>query len=182
MNVLKVTPYFSQESGDYLSQQMLEFSTSRPTDARTDVAPRSTVGVNQRWATVYKKNSECCDTPEQVTKFDIVHTIQYTDLDGNARATTHQYSTIITTPVYDTSYLDPVSFTPRVNKVLDVLVPSSGKIVDQKVVDNSPTAVPTKAKCHYAVFALHVTHEDLQPEDYVAPTDKPAETPTQSKS
>lgn len=67
------------------SAQLIEFNVSLPCGARASVAPVSTLTITQRWAKVINTATTGVASYMQVTKFDIIHNIQYTDCKGNVR-------------------------------------------------------------------------------------------------
>lgn len=70
------------------SAQLIEFNVSLPCGARASVAPVSTLTITQRWAKVINTATTGAASYMQVTKFDIIHNIQYTDCKGNVRLAT----------------------------------------------------------------------------------------------
>lgn len=62
------------------SAQLIEFNVSLPCGARASVAPVSTLTITQRWAKVINTATTGAASYMQVTKFDIIHNTQYTDL------------------------------------------------------------------------------------------------------
>lgn len=83
---VKITP-----TGE--SAQVMEFNVSLPCGANASIAPVSTLTVTQRWAKVVNVSTTGTEYV-QVTKFDVIHNIQYTDCKGNVRVST---STIMET-------------------------------------------------------------------------------------
>lgn len=73
---VKITP-----TGE--SAQVMEFNVSLPCGANASIAPVSTLTVTQRWAKVVNVSTTGTEYV-QVTKFDVIHNIQYTDCKGNA--------------------------------------------------------------------------------------------------
>ena len=60
-----------------VGNQILEFNITLPSNANTSIAPTSAISVTQRWGVV--------NGTTQITKFNIVHTTQYTDCSGGRR-------------------------------------------------------------------------------------------------
>ena len=77
---VKITP-----TGE--SAQVMEFNVSLPGGANASIAPVSTLTVTQRWAKVVNVSTTGTEYV-QVTKFDVIHNIQYTDCKGNVRVAT----------------------------------------------------------------------------------------------
>ena len=91
---VKITP-----TGE--SAQVMEFNVSLPCRANASIAPVSTLTVTQRWAKVVNVSTTGTEYV-QVTKFDVIHNIQYTDCKGNVRVSTESTSTIMETqPILD---------------------------------------------------------------------------------
>ena len=67
---VKITP-----TGE--SAQVMEFNVSLPCGANASIAPVSTLTVTQRWAKVVNVSTTGTEYV-QVTKFDVIHNIQYT--------------------------------------------------------------------------------------------------------
>lgn len=86
---VKITP-----TGE--SAQVMEFNVSLPCGANASIAPVSTLTVTQRWAKVVNVSTTGTEYV-QVTKFDVIHNIQYTDCKGNVRVSTESTSTIMET-------------------------------------------------------------------------------------
>lgn len=86
---VKITP-----TGE--SAQVMEFNVSLPGGANASVAPVSTLTVTQRWAKVVNVSTTGTEYV-QVTKFDVIHNLQYTDCKGNVRVATESTSTIMET-------------------------------------------------------------------------------------
>lgn len=74
----------------------MEFNVSLPCGANASIAPVSTLTVTQRWAKVVNVSTTGTEYV-QVTKFDVIHNIQYTDCKGNVRVSTESTSTIMET-------------------------------------------------------------------------------------
>lgn len=103
-------------------------------------------------------NNNCCAMQAaeyvQVTKFDVIHNIQYTDCKGNVRVSTESTSTIMETAATSETI---TTLTPTVTKVIDVIIPNGVSIVSQQVLDELPTSLPVKGHCAYSVFDVRVT-------------------------
>lgn len=89
----------------------------------------------------------------QITKFDIIHNTQYTDCKGNVRVVTDETSTIIASPATSTTI---TTLAPRVNKVIDVIIPNGVSIVNQAILEELPTSLPVKGNCAYSVFEIQL--------------------------
>lgn len=89
----------------------------------------------------------------QVTKFDIIHNIQYTDCKGNVRLATEETSTILSSPATSETI---TTLVPEVNKVIDVIIPNGVSIVNQAILDELPTSLPVKGNCAYSVFEIQI--------------------------
>lgn len=157
---VKITPFnIEGEQG-----QTIEFNVTIPKGARTDVAPQSTLSASTRYSVVY--NAAITGNPlyRQVTKFELLHTLTYTDCNNKQQALVNRYSTIVDVPIdSDTA----VTLTPFVFKVVDVLVPYGAGTVTQSTITNTPTELPRKANCSYSVFTFAVT-------DITTPTPTPS--------
>lgn len=140
---VKITP-----TGE--SAQVMEFNVSLPCGANASIAPVSTLTVTQRWAKVVNVSTTRTEYV-QVTKFDVIHNIQYTDCKGNVRVST---STIMETAATSETI---TTLTPTVTKVIDVIIPNGVSIVSQQVLDELPTSLPVKGHCAYSVFDVRVT-------------------------
>lgn len=117
------------------------------------IAPVSTLTVTQRWAKVVNVSTTGTEYV-QVTKFDVIHNIQYTDCKGNVRVSTESTSTIMETAATSETI---TTLTPTVTKVIDVIIPNGVSIVSQQVLDELPTSLPVKGHCAYSVFDVRVT-------------------------
>ena len=111
----------------------MEFNVSLPCGANASIAPVSTLTVTQRWAKVVNVSTTGTEYV-QVTKFDVIHNIQYTDCKGNVRVSTESTSTIMETAATSETI---TTLTPTVTKVIDVIIP--------------------KGHCAYSVFDVRVT-------------------------
>lgn len=83
----------------------------------------------QRWAKVVNVSTTGTEYV-QVTKFDVIHNIQYTDCKGNVRVSTESTSTIMETAATSETI---TTLTPTVTKVIDVIIPNGVSIVSQQV-------------------------------------------------
>ena len=108
---VKITP-----TGE--SAQVMEFNVSLPCGANASIAPVSTLTVTQRWAKVVNVSTTGTEYV-QVTKFDVIHNIQYTDCKGNVRVSTESTSTIMETAATSETI---TTLTPTVTKVIDVII------------------------------------------------------------
>jgi hypothetical protein len=131
----------------------MEFNVSLPCGANASIAPVSTLTVTQRWAKVVNVSTTGTEYV-QVTKFDVIHNIQYTDCKGNVRVSTESTSTIMETAATSETI---TTLTPTVTKVIDVIIPNGVSIVSQQVLDELPTSLPVKGHCAYSVFDVRVT-------------------------
>lgn len=113
----------------------------------------TTLTVTQRWAKVVNVSTTGTEYV-QVTKFDVIHNIQYTDCKGNVRVSTESTSTIMETAATSETI---TTLTPTVTKVIDVIIPNGVSIVSQQVLDELPTSLPVKGHCAYSVFDVRVT-------------------------
>ena len=138
---VKITP-----TGE--SAQVMEFNVSLPCGANASIAPVSTLTVTQRWAKVVNVSTTGTEYV-QVTKFDVIHNIQYT-----VRVSTESTSTIMETAATSETI---TTLTPTVTKVIDVIIPNGVSIVSQQVLDELPTSLPVKGHCAYSVFDVRVT-------------------------
>lgn len=118
---VKITP-----TGE--SAQVMEFNVSLPGGANASVAPVSTLTVTQRWAKVVNVSTTGTEYV-QVTKFDVIHNLQYTDCKGNVRVAT---STIMETSATSETI---TTLVPTVTKVIDVIIPNGVSIINQQILD-----------------------------------------------
>lgn len=132
--------------------QLIEFNVTLPCGANASVAPVSTLSISQRWAEVINI-ATTGTTYVQVTKFDIIHNLQYTDCKGNVRVVTDSTSTIMATPATSETI---TTLSPIVNKVVDIIIPNGVSIVNQQILNELPTSLPVKGNCAYSVFEIHV--------------------------
>lgn len=131
--------------------QVLEFNVSLPCGANASVAPVSTLTINQRWAKVINTAATGAPVYLQITKFDVIHNIQYTDCKGNVKVVTNETSTVLSTPATSTTV---TTIVPRVTKVVDVIIPNGVSIVNQAILNELPTSLPVKSNCSYSVFEI----------------------------
>ena len=113
----------------------------------------STLTVTQRWAKVVNVSTTGTEYV-QVTKFDVIHNIQYTDCKGNVRVSTESTSTIMETAATSETI---TTLVPTVTKVIDVIIPNGVSIINQQILDELPTSLPVKGHCAYSVFDVRVT-------------------------
>ena len=75
---VKITPI----SG---TAQVIEFNVQLPGGANASIAPVSTLTATQRWAAIATETDVAAggERYTQITKLDLVHTLQYTDVNGN---------------------------------------------------------------------------------------------------
>lgn len=130
---VKITP-----TGE--SAQVMEFNVSLPGGANASVAPVSTLTVTQRWAKVVNVSTTGTEYV-QVTKFDVIHNLQYTDCKGNVRVATESTSTIMETSATSETI---TTLVPTVTKVIDVIIPNGVSIINQQILDELPTSLPVK--------------------------------------
>ena len=142
---VKITP-----TGE--SAQVMEFNVSLPCGANASIAPVSTLTATQRWAKVVNVSTTGTEYV-QVTKFDVIHNIQYTDCKGNVRVSTESTSTIMETAATSETI---TTLTPTVTKVIDVIIPNGVSIVNQAILDELPTSLPVKGNCAYSVFEIQL--------------------------
>lgn len=134
------------------SAQLIEFNVALSKGANSSVAPVSTLTVTQRWAKVINTATTGAATYVQVTKFDILHNVQYTDCKGNVVVNTEATSTILATPATSETI---TTIVPLVNKVVDVIIPNGVSIVNQQILNELPTSLPVRGNCAYSVFEIH---------------------------
>lgn len=133
--------------------QILEFNVTLPGGANASVAPVSTLTLNQRWAKVINTATTGAAVYQQITKFDVIHNIQYTDCKGCVKVATESTSTILAIPATSETITE---IAPIVNKVVDVIIPNGVSIVNQQILNELPTSLPVKGSCAYSVFEIHV--------------------------
>lgn len=131
--------------------QLIEFNVTLPCGANASVAPVSTLSISQRWAKVINTATTGAAVYQQVTKFDIIHNLQYTDCKGNVRVATDSTSTIMATPATSETI---TTLSPIVDKVVDIIIPNGVSIVNQQILDELPTSLPVKGNCAYSVFEI----------------------------
>ena len=95
-----------------VGNQILEFNITLPSNANTSIAPISSISVTQRWGVV--------NGTTQITKFNIVHTTQYTDCSGKQQTVTQTASTIMSSTITGDAV---TQITPTVTKLVDVIIP-----------------------------------------------------------
>ena len=142
---VKITP-----TGE--SAQVMEFNVSLPGGANASVAPVSTLTVTQRWAKVVNVSTTGTEYV-QVTKFDVIHNLQYTDCKGNVRVATESSTIMETSATSETI----TTLVPTVTKVIDVIIPNGVSIINQQILDELPTSLPVKGHCAYSVFDVRIT-------------------------
>jgi hypothetical protein len=130
---------------------ILEFNTCLPDTANTSIAPLSTITATQRYAEVYNNATSGAAAYIQITKLDVIHNLRYTDCKGNVKVLTETTSVMLGTEATSET---PTTIVPRINKILDVLIPDGVKIVTQEVISELPTSVPYKSHCAYSVFTI----------------------------
>lgn len=128
--------------------QMLEFNVELPETANTAIAPISTLTFNQRWAKVID-----IDGHAQVTKFDIIHNVQYTNCKGEVKVATNTTPTLLVTT---TSSAETATLAPVATNVVDIVIPNGVTIVNQQILNELPTSFSAKGNCAYSVFAVHI--------------------------
>lgn len=146
---VKITPI----SG---TAQVIEFNVSLPSGANASIAPVSTLTATQRWAAIATETDVAAggERYTQITKLDLVHTLQYTDCKGNVRVVTNTASTVLT--------LDPstsntiVTIHPVADKAVDVIIPNGVSIINQAILSELPTSLPVKGNCAYSVFEIRI--------------------------
>lgn len=143
---VKITPI----SG---TAQVIEFNVQLPCGANSSISPVSTLTITQRWAEVINTATTGAAVYLQITKFDILHNVQYTDCKGNVRILTNRTSTILSTPATSTTV---TTIVPEVNKVVDIIIPNGVSIANQSIIDELPTSLPIKGNCSYSVFEIQV--------------------------
>lgn len=107
--------------------------------------------TNQIWAKVINTAATGAPVYLQITKFDVIHNIQYTDCKGNVKVVTNETSTVLSTPATSTTV---TTIVPRVTKVVDVIIPNGVSIVNQAILNELPTSLPVKGNCSYSVFEI----------------------------
>lgn len=128
-----------------VGNQILEFNITLPSNANTAIAPTSSISVTQRWGVV--------NGTTQITKFNIVHTTQYTDCSGKQQTVTSTSSTIMSSTITGSAV---TQITPTVTKLVDVIIPSGVGYLTQTVLDDLPTSVALKGNCAYSVFEIQI--------------------------
>lgn len=130
--------------------QVLEFNVPLPCGANASIAPVTTLNLIQRWAKVINTAVTGAASYTQVTKFDVVYNIQYTDCKGTPKIVTKTTSTIMESPATSTTI---TTIKPTVTKVIDIIIPNGVSIVNQAELNES---VPTKGNCAYSVFDVRI--------------------------
>lgn len=141
----KYLPFINTMKVTTVGNQILEFNITLPSNANTAIAPSSSISVTQRWGVV--------NGTTQITKFNIVHTTQYTDCSGKQQTVTSTSSTIMSSTITGTTV---TQITPTVTKMLDVIVPNNVGYLTQSVLDDLPTSVSLKGNCAYSVFEIQI--------------------------
>lgn len=146
---VKITPI----SG---TAQVIEFNVSLPCGARASVAPVSTLTATQRWAAIATETDAAAggERYTQITKFDLIHTVQYTDCKGETKVVTNTASTVLTSAPSTSS--TTVKVTPMIDKAVDIIIPNGVSIVNQAILNELPTSLPVKGNCAYSVFEIQV--------------------------
>ena len=146
---VKITPI----SG---TAQVIEFNVSLPCGANASVAPVSTLTATQRWAAIATETDVAAggERYTQITKLDLVHTLQYTDCKGNVRIITNTASTVLTSEPSASDAI--VAINPVADKAVDIIIPNGVSIVNQAILNELPTSLPVKGNCAYSVFEIRV--------------------------
>lgn len=146
---VKITPI----SG---TAQVIEFNVSLPCGANASVAPVSTLTATQRWAAIATETDVAAggERYTQITKLDLVHTLQYTDCKGNVRIITNTTSTVLTSEPSTSDAI--VTINPVADKAVDIIIPNGVSIVNQAILNELPTSLPVKGNCAYSVFEIRV--------------------------
>lgn len=142
---VKITPI----SG---TAQVIEFNVQLPGGANASIAPVSTLTATQRWAAIATETDVAAggERYTQITKLDLVHTLQYTDCKGNVKVITNTASTVLTSAP-STSNTITVA-----DKAIDIIIPNGVSIVNQAILSELPTSLPVKGHCAYSVFELQI--------------------------
>lgn len=133
--------------------QVMEFNVTLPGGANASVAPVSTLTVTQRWAEVINTATTGAAVYQQITKFDVIHNIQYTDCKGHVKVATESTSTVLATTATSDTVTEII---PTVIKVVDVIIPNGVSIVNQAILNELPTSLPVKGNCAYSVFEIRI--------------------------
>lgn len=136
--------------------QVIEFNVSLPCGANASVAPVSTLTATQRWAAIATETDVAAggERYTQITKLDLVHTLQYTDCKGNVRIITNTASTVLTSEPSASDAI--VAINPVADKAVDIIIPNGVSIVNQAILNELPTSLPVKGNCAYSVFEIRV--------------------------
>lgn len=146
---VKITPI----SG---TAQVIEFNVSLPCGANASIAPVSTLTATQRWAAIATEADVAAggERYTQITKLDLVHTLQYTDCKGNVRIVTNTTSTVLTLEPATSDAI--VTISPVADKAVDIIIPNGVSIVNQAILNELPTSLPVKGNCAYSVFEIRI--------------------------
>lgn len=90
----------------------------------------------------------------QITKLDLVHTVQYTDCKGNVKVITNTASTVLTSAPSTSNTI--VNINTVADKAIDIIIPNGVSIVNQAILNELPTSLPVKGHCAYSVFELQI--------------------------
>lgn len=90
----------------------------------------------------------------QITKLDLVHTLQYTDCKGNVKVITNTASTVLTSAPSTSDTI--VNINTVADKAIDIIIPNGVSIVNQAILSELPTSLPVKGHCAYSVFELQI--------------------------
>ena len=133
------------------NSQIMEFNVPLFDTGNSAIAPVSSLAFNQRWATIVNTGTE--ETPEyiQITKFDIILSVQYTDCSGASKIIVNRTSTVVSTTATSSTI---TTITPEVYKSVDIIIPSCVGIVNQAILDELPTSVQSSGNCAYSVFYI----------------------------
>lgn len=122
-------------------------------NAKTLAMAQGQQADNLSWAKVVNVSTTGTEYV-QVTKFDVIHNLQYTDCKGNVRVATESTSTIMETSATSETI---TTLVPTVTKVIDVIIPNGVSIINQQILDELPTSLPVKGHCAYSVFDVRIT-------------------------
>ena len=147
---VKITPI----SG---TAQVIEFNVQLPGGANASIAPVSTLTATQRWAAIATETDVAAggERYTQITKLDLVHTLQYTDCKGNVKVITNTASTVLTSAPSTSNTI--VNINTVADKAIDIIIPNGVSIVNQAILSELPTSLPVKGHCAYSVFDVRVT-------------------------
>jgi hypothetical protein len=146
---VKITPI----SG---TAQVIEFNVQLPGGANASIAPVSTLTATQRWAAIATETDVAAggERYTQITKLDLVHTLQYTDCKGNVKVITNTASTVLTSAPSTSNTI--VNINTVADKAIDIIIPNGVSIVNQAILSELPTSLPVKGHCAYSVFELQI--------------------------